>query len=86
MIAEMFSRISRHLIIEFVDREDGRVEKLLNDMEERRSCFDFYCRENFERSFNEFFILEKREELPESHRTLYLMRSKTFIAANLSFE
>ena len=75
MLAEMLAPLSKYLIIEFIDREDSWIQVLLDNMRDRRDLFDFYCKKNFENEFNNFFTLEKKEQITGSHRTLYLWKS-----------
>ena len=77
-VASMFSNLARYLIIEFVHREDSWAAKLLDDMRERRPLFDFYNRECFEKTFSQFFVIEKKEALPQGERTLYRMKARNF--------
>jgi len=69
-IAEYFSTLARHLIIEFVPKADTQVQKLLAT---REDIFVNYTTEHFEKEFSIYYnILEKRA-VKETERTLYLM-------------
>lgn len=72
-VAEFFSKLTEWLIIEFVPKEDKQVQRLLVT---REDIFTDYNQENFEQAFGKFFILEKKEQVIESERTLYLMKRK----------
>lgn len=72
-IAQLFSSITRWLIIEFVPKSDSQVVRLLAT---REDIFVEYTREGFEKAFSEFFSIEETAAVPESERTLYRMRSR----------
>ena len=42
----------------------------------RDDVFDRYTQEDFEEVFRRFFSVLRREAIPESARTLYLMRAR----------
>ncbi|MFT4519401.1 MAG: ribosomal protein L11 methylase PrmA [Halioglobus sp.] len=72
-IADLFSSITKWLIIEFVPKEDSQVIRLLAT---REDIFADYTKEGFEAAFGKYFSIEESAVVPESVRTLYLMRSK----------
>lgn len=72
-IAQLFGRITRWLVIEFVPKSDSQVERLLAT---REDIFPDYTSEGFEAAFSNVFTIVKREDVPESQRTLYLMQIK----------
>jgi len=72
-IAEFFSRACRHLIVEFIPKSDSQVQRLLAT---REDIFPDYDVPGFEREFQAFFAIERREPIKESERFLYLMKSK----------
>ncbi|MEX1995745.1 MAG: hypothetical protein WD887_03130 [Candidatus Saccharimonadales bacterium] len=73
-IADFFAKISKYLIVEFVPREDSKVQLLLR---RRVQKFPEYTIENFEDAFERKFILVKRSPIPGSHRVIYLYKAKT---------
>jgi hypothetical protein len=73
-IAAFFAKICRHLIIEFVPKEDSQVQKLLAS---RKDIFPGYTLEGFEQAFRGLFEVRERIAVPESHRTLFLMEKCT---------
>ncbi|GBF23042.1 hypothetical protein tpqmel_0446 [Candidatus Gastranaerophilus sp. (ex Termes propinquus)] len=73
MIAEFFKALSKNLIIEFVPKEDSKVQTLLSS---REDIFENYTAENFERVFASEFEILAKEKVQESTRTVYLMRAK----------
>jgi hypothetical protein len=73
MAAAFLSDLCRWLLVEFVPKEDPRVRRLLAA---REDIFPDYTTTGFERAFGERFRIERREEIRESPRTLYLMRRR----------
>ena len=69
-MASFFSKICKHLIIEFVPKSDSQAQKLLKS---RKDIFLNYDRDSFEREFRKFFSIEKISEVKESERVVYLM-------------
>ncbi len=74
--AGFFASFSKYLLIEFPGREDSWVQSLLIRKREFAGHFDFYNKENFESCYLKFFALEKKEIIPGTHRTLYLLKKK----------
>ena len=72
-MAEYFSSISRYMIIEFVDKQDSKVQKMLLN---RKDVFDDYTQENFESVFGKHYNFIKKEKISDTARTLYLMEKK----------
>lgn len=72
-IAKLFSSITRWLIIEFVPKSDSQVIRLLAT---REDIFVDYTRQGFEEAFSAFFSIEKATDVPESERTMYLMKTR----------
>jgi 2-polyprenyl-3-methyl-5-hydroxy-6-metoxy-1,4-benzoquinol methylase len=74
-VAEYFSRLGRHLIIEFVPKADSQVKKLLLN---REDIFENYTESGFESAFACYFELLKKETITGSSRTLYLYKNRYF--------
>lgn len=72
-LAEFFRDVCRWLVVEFVPKSDPKVRVLLAT---REDIFPDYTREGFERAFGSSFAVERREEIRNSDRTLYLMRRR----------
>ena len=70
MIADLFQRICSTLIIEFVPKEDEKLQLMLANKKDIYPC---YTAENFEKAFGKYFRLVNKEAIPGSGRTLYLM-------------
>jgi len=73
MLASFFARICRWLIIEFVPKEDSKVQLLLNH---REDIFPGYTIDVFQNEFSRHFSIENRAEIASSKRTLFLMRRR----------
>ncbi len=73
-IASSFSQLTKHLIIEFVPKEDSQVVKLLKN---RVDVFDDYTQDKFEEIFLKYYSLEKSQLIEGTVRTLYLFKSLT---------
>lgn len=71
--AEYFARLGRHLIIEFVPKQDSQVQRMLRT---REDVFEDYTQEGFEAAFETAFVIERQRAVSGSERTLYLMRRR----------
>ena len=69
-IAHFLGRTARHLVIEFVPKDDPMVQKLLAA---REDIFSDYTLEAFERAFSVFFKIRQTVKIKDSRRILYLM-------------
>ena len=76
MSAKFFRKFSKNLIIEFPDREDSWVQRLLNTKGEFKGHFDFYNIENFEKGYSIYFTIVEKTKIKDSHRILYLLKAK----------
>jgi ribosomal protein L11 methylase PrmA len=70
LVAEMCARLGRQLIIEFVPKNDEKVQVLL---QHRKDIYEWYTEEMFETGFAQRFRIVDKQRLPSSLRTLYLM-------------
>lgn len=70
-LASYFAQLCEYLVIEFVPKDDSQVQRLLRS---REDVFPRYTQEAFEASFGERFQTLRTTAVPESRRTLYLMR------------
>lgn len=69
-VAEFFAAVARHLVIEFVPKQDSQVRRLLAN---RPDIFPDYTQDGFERAFALHFETVDKRPIPETERTLYLM-------------
>lgn len=72
-IASFFSDICHYAIVEWVPKEDSQVQRLLRT---RNDIFNEYTEENFEYEFGELFTIIKKQKIPGTLRTLYLLEKK----------
>jgi hypothetical protein len=73
IIAQYFAKLGRHAIVEFVPKTDSKVKRLLAW---RKDIFTDYSQEQFELEFQKHFAIIEQVKIPESQRTLYLMKAK----------
>ncbi len=72
-IASFFNKICNYLIIEFVPKNDSKVQKLLST---REDIFRDYTQIKFENEYMKYFIIQDTLKIKDSERTLYLMLRK----------
>lgn len=73
VLAAWLSDISKILIIEFVPREDEKVQQMLAS---RKDIFGDYTAANFEHIFNKYFSIKQQQPVPGSGRIIYLMEKR----------
>ncbi|MEI9808070.1 MAG: hypothetical protein WDO16_09445 [Bacteroidota bacterium] len=73
MIADMFSRTGRKLIIEFVPKDDEKVKLMLA---QKKDIYTNYSETNFMTAFEKYFILIDKKTIPGSARVLYQLQRK----------
>lgn len=71
--ARLFAALGRHLILEFVPREDSQVQLMLAT---RRDIFDGYTLDALISAYEPYFTLGARSEIKGSGRTLLLFDRK----------
>lgn len=76
MSAEMFASLTPYLVIEFPDREDSWVSFLLKSKREFAGHFDYYNLANFEADYAMYFDVVEKQQIPNTHRTMFLLRRK----------
>lgn len=72
-IARWLAKLGEYLVIEFVPKDDSKVQTLLAT---RKDIFDQYDQLKFEKAFGEYFSIVKQADVRESGRHIYLMRRK----------
>ena len=75
-VAKFFYQVTHYLIIEFVPIQDEKVVLMLS---QKNISYSNYDEDNFESSFNQYFSIEKKENISGSSRTLYLMKKRQII-------
>ncbi|KTD06823.1 class I SAM-dependent methyltransferase [Legionella jamestowniensis] len=76
MVLSYFKRVSLFSIIEFVPPEDSWAQTLLAQKRESQNLFNFYNQDNFESVCGEHFDIVDKITIPDSLRTLYLLKRK----------
>lgn len=71
VIAVFFAEICDYLIIEFIPRDDERVQQMLVN---REDIYQSYTVDNFEHEFKKLFNIVSCVNIRDSVRTLYLMK------------
>lgn len=72
-ISDYLRTIGKWLVIEFISKDDSQVQRLLRY---REDIFTNYSEAEFEWAFSNHFEIIKKIPLPNSKRTLYLMKRK----------
>lgn len=75
-IAAFFQKAGKHLLIEFVPKNDSQVQRLLAS---REDIFPEYTEAAFEAAFEEYFRVEYKLPIRNSERTLYRMSNRKLI-------
>lgn len=78
-IARTFAHMTKHLLIEFVPKEDSQVQELLRS---REDIFGEYHIEGFRKAFETYFAFEAELPIKGSMRTLFLLRSRVLGVEN----
>lgn len=73
VLADYFNDIAPELIIEFVPKEDEKVQQMLAS---RPDTFPDYNQVNFEHIFSDWFNIIEQVPVPGTHRILYKMQRK----------
>ncbi|OQP63638.1 hypothetical protein [Niastella populi] len=73
VLAAYFNGIAPELIIEFVPKEDEKVQQMLKT---RPDTFIDYDQEHFEHYFSTYFNIAEKKGIPGTTRTLYRMKRK----------
>jgi hypothetical protein len=73
VVIDLLAGISNTLIIEFVPKEDLKVQEMLSN---RKDIFTQYTQEVFEKTLAEKFTIQDKLQIGNSGRTLYLAQKK----------
>ena len=68
---DYFSKIAPYLIIEFVEKKDSQIQKMLLN---RKDIFEDYNMKNFEEEFTKRYEILNKTQIDGSCRFMYLMR------------
>jgi hypothetical protein len=74
-IAKILSAMGKYLIIEFVPKEDEKVELMLNS---GVRISHEYNEDKFLKAFGDYFSILKKEQISDTKRTIYIMRKYEF--------
>lgn len=70
-IAGLFEKISTYLIVEFIPKEDQKIQFMLK---QKKDIYHDYNEENFLKAFEKNFFVQKKQQIGDSGRTLYQMK------------
>jgi hypothetical protein len=70
-IAELFVNLVGHLVIEFIPKSDKKIQFML---QQKKDIYNTYNEENFVQSFEKYFSVQKKYEIGDSGRVLYMMK------------
>ena len=73
MVARFFADVCIRLVIEFVPKEDPQIQEMLAV---RKDIFGHYTVEAFEKTFSEYFVIEKKSPVADTGRSIYLMKNR----------
>lgn len=69
-IAALFKSAGRILIVEYVPKEDEKVQLML---QHKKDIYNWYTKEHFEKEFSSSYTIADKKPVGNSGRTLYLM-------------
>ena len=78
MTARMFAALGRHLVLEFVPREDSQVQRMLAT---RADVFDQYTLDALQAAYDPYFTLMECKTVRDSKRALLLFARKGALAS-----
>jgi hypothetical protein len=73
MLADYFAGLAPQLIIEFVPKEDEKTKLLLQN---KKDIFPGYSIARFEEIFSEKFVIENKETVGDTRRSIYFMKRR----------
>ncbi len=72
-VASLLCALGKTLIIEFVPKEDEKVQLLLTT---KKDIYTNYCKEEFLNVFSNYYTVYKEEKIADSGRILFFMKRK----------
>ncbi|HEX9596858.1 MAG TPA: hypothetical protein VF982_08275, partial [Anaerolineales bacterium] len=72
-LADWLARLCKHLLVEFVPKEDSQVQRLLQS---REDVFPDYHQAAFEKAFSEQFRIAASARIQDSQRIMYSMQRR----------
>lgn len=73
MIAEMFASLANHLLVEFIPKEDPKIQIMLL---QKKDTYKNYNEKEFIKEFSRFFSITAKQEIAGSGRILFLMKRR----------
>ena len=70
-VFELLARMGTHAVVEFVDKRDSQVQRLLAS---REDIFDGYSETGFESALSGTFRIVRKQPITGAHRVLYHLR------------
>jgi len=70
-IAAFFRPLSRYLIIEFVPKQDEKIQLMLT---RKKDIYTAYTEENFLQAFQQYYTVIEKKMIAGSERTIYLLK------------
>ncbi|GAB5564088.1 MAG: nodulation protein NoeA [Winogradskyella sp.] len=74
--AEFFASFSKYIIIEFPNREDSWVKRLLKSKSDFKDYFGFYTLDSFKESYLKFFEILEEKRIGDSNRVIFLLKKR----------
>jgi hypothetical protein len=72
-MAEFFEKITNYLIIEFIPKQDEKVEFMLK---QKIDIYHEYNEQNFQTEFEKYFSIQSKQEIANTGRILYQMKKR----------
>lgn len=72
-LAAFLAQVGKHVVVEFVPKSDSQAQRLLAH---RPDIFPHYTQAGFEAALEPHFVLLRREPVPGTERTLYLLQAR----------
>ncbi|TMI74445.1 MAG: SAM-dependent methyltransferase [Bacteroidetes bacterium] len=69
-IAELFGQTCKNLVIEFVPKDDEKIQLMLS---QKKDIYTGYTEENFRKALERYFIIIDKASIPGSGRILFLL-------------
>jgi hypothetical protein len=73
-VARYLAGLCRHLIVEFVPKQDPQVKRLLLN---RKDTFEDYGEDQFRAAFSEYFVVLQEISVADTERKLFLMQERS---------
>lgn len=73
LLAKMFSEVGEYLIIEFVPKDDEKIQLMLK---QKKDVYHWYNEENFKIAFSKYFTIVENCKVGNTNRNLYLMKKR----------